>query len=194
VATHVAVRLYWRDHGWDGTVCRDPEGNVWWERHDHIRDYKDPAEEASEAGTRFATATAKPPCGASAQALARSANRIVFHPPDWMAGMGVQPVEWGLHSATARWSTRRSAIPRPALCLREGLGRAADGVVHVDCYAPRAEVQRRAREKQTRRANWTPSRRLSRGWGRGSRRSTRCRRRGIACWAPTVGLRRSCWT
>jgi exodeoxyribonuclease V alpha subunit len=101
MATHVSVRLYWHDHGWDGTICRDPKGNVWCEGHDHIRDYKDSEAEAREAGTHLATATAKPPCEASAQAFARNRNRIVIHPPDWMRSMGVQPVEWDFAPTSA---------------------------------------------------------------------------------------------
>ncbi len=98
MATHVSVRLYWHDHGWDGTVCRDPKGNVWCEGHDHVREYKDRKAESAEAGQRLGLATAKPPCEASAQAFARDANRIVIRPPDWMRNLGVQPVEWDFQS------------------------------------------------------------------------------------------------
>jgi exodeoxyribonuclease V alpha subunit len=94
MAAHVSVRLYWHDHGWDGTICRDPKGNVWCEGHDHVREYKDADAELAEAGQRLGLAAAKPPCEASAQAFARQPNRIVIHPPDWMRNLRVQPVEW----------------------------------------------------------------------------------------------------
>jgi exodeoxyribonuclease V alpha subunit len=101
VATHVSVRLYWHDHGWDGAICQDPRANVWCEAHEHIREYKDVEAEAAEAGRPVANATAKPPCEGSIQAFSRSRNKILIYPPEWMAAQEVRPIEMEMEPVTS---------------------------------------------------------------------------------------------
>ena len=102
MATHVSVRLYWHDSGWNGAICRDPAANVWCEAHEHVRDHKSPRE--AEDGVR-----GKPPkesgvypgCEMSAQAFSRRGNEIRVWPPDWMAANGVSPVDIGMDKFSA---------------------------------------------------------------------------------------------
>ncbi len=100
MATHVSVRLYWHDHGWDGAICRAPKANTWCEANPHIRAYKDANAEAAEAGKQLGQAKAHPPCEASAQAFAKRSNRIVIHPPAWMRSAGVKPVDWDFQATS----------------------------------------------------------------------------------------------
>lgn len=93
VASHVSVRLFWHDSGWDGAVCRDPAANVWCEAHDHVRDNKDVALEIAKAGTRVDAAGVKPGCEMSIQAFSGQRNTIRVWPPDWMEAQNVRPVD-----------------------------------------------------------------------------------------------------
>ena len=47
MATHVSVRLFWHDSGWNGSICRDPLSNVWCEAHENVRDHKDVSAEVA---------------------------------------------------------------------------------------------------------------------------------------------------
>jgi exodeoxyribonuclease V alpha subunit len=94
VATHVSVRLFWRDNGWNGAICRDPAANVWCEAHEHERDHKSPKE--AQEGVRGESPTVSgvyPGCEMSAQAFSRRGNVIRVSPPAWMASDSVKPVE-----------------------------------------------------------------------------------------------------
>src|SRR5712691_11771231 len=100
--THVSVRLFWHDSGWNGAICRDPAGNVWCEAHEHVRDHKSP-DEAKEGvrGKGVKEAGVYPGCEMSVQAFAGAGNEIRLWPPDWMAADGVNPVEMPMDKVSA---------------------------------------------------------------------------------------------
>ena len=93
MTSHVSVRLFWHDSGWNGAVCRDPAGNVWCEAHEHVRDHKDVAAETAKAGLRVNAAGVTPGCEMSIQAFATDRNTIRLWPPDWMEAQDVRPVD-----------------------------------------------------------------------------------------------------
>ena len=100
--THVSVRLYWHDSGWNGAICRDPAANVWCEAHDHVRDHKSLQE--AEDGTRgksFRETGVYPGCEMSAQAFSGRGNAIRVWPPDWISAGGVSPVEIAMNEFSA---------------------------------------------------------------------------------------------
>jgi hypothetical protein len=101
VPTHVSVRLYWHDNGWDGAICRDPAANTWCEAHDHVRDHKS-ADESNEnvRGKPVLEAGVPPGCEVSIQAFSRRRNEIRVWPPDWMTASGVNPVDLELDGVT----------------------------------------------------------------------------------------------
>lgn len=94
MATHLSVRLFWHDSGWDGAICRDPAANVWCEAHDHVREHK-PETEADDgvAGRPPGETGVRPGCEMSLQAFSRRRNEITIWPPEWMAADGVQPID-----------------------------------------------------------------------------------------------------
>src|SRR3954464_12104630 len=84
IPTHVSVRLFWHDSGWNGAICRDPAANVWCEAHDHVRDHKSPREaEDGVRGKNPQEAGVHPGCEVSAQAFSKRRNEIRVWPPDW---------------------------------------------------------------------------------------------------------------
>jgi hypothetical protein len=91
MTTHVSVRLFWHDSGWNGAICRDPGGNVWCEAHEQVRTNK-PPEERAVPGQVPGTDGIYPGCEMSLQAFSRRPNVIRVHPPDWMAANRVKPV------------------------------------------------------------------------------------------------------
>lgn len=92
IPTHVSVRLFWHDSGWNGSICRDPAANVWCEAHEHVRDHKDVSNEVANAGKPVAQCPC-PGCEVSIQAFAPKRNKVRIWPPDWMEGQGVSPVD-----------------------------------------------------------------------------------------------------
>lgn len=93
MTSHVTVRLFWHDSGWNGAICRDPAGNVWCEAHEQVRDNKDVAGEVSKAGLRVNTAGVAPGCEMSIQAFSSEKNTIRLWPPDWMEAQDVRPID-----------------------------------------------------------------------------------------------------
>jgi exodeoxyribonuclease V alpha subunit len=94
MATHISVRLFWHDSGWNGAICRDPAANVWCEAHDHVRSHKSPKELEEEVrGKPPTTAGVQPGCEMSLQAFARRRNEIRVWPPEWMSAAGVNPMD-----------------------------------------------------------------------------------------------------
>ena len=51
---HISVRVPWHDNGWDGTVCRRPKENAACLVLDQIRETRDDAKEAENAGQSIA--------------------------------------------------------------------------------------------------------------------------------------------
>jgi exodeoxyribonuclease V alpha subunit len=93
MTSHVSIRLFWHDSGWNGAICRDPAANVWCEAHEHVRDHKDLSAESDKAGLRVNTAGVTPGCEMSIQAFSTDRNTIRLWPPDWMEAQAVQPVD-----------------------------------------------------------------------------------------------------
>lgn len=62
MTTHLSARLTWHDSGWNGTVCRDPEANVYCSVHDHIRDRKNDELQMQFAGRKLNEIQFRPPC------------------------------------------------------------------------------------------------------------------------------------
>jgi len=60
MTSHVSIRLFWHDTGWNGAICRDPAGNVWCEAHEHVRFNKNVEAEAAKAGLSVKTAGVAP--------------------------------------------------------------------------------------------------------------------------------------
>jgi exodeoxyribonuclease V alpha subunit len=105
VATHLSVRLFWHDSGWNGAICRDPAANVWCEAHDHVREHK-PAAEVDEgvAGRAPSESGVRPGCEMSLQAFSRRRNEIEIWPPEWMAADGVKPINLEMDAlSTGMW-------------------------------------------------------------------------------------------
>jgi exodeoxyribonuclease V alpha subunit len=101
LATHVSVRLFWHDSGWNGAICRDPIGNVWCEAHEHVRDNKPVEDEARTCGKPVDEAGVKPGCEMSLQAFSPRGNVIRVWPPDWMASWGVRAKDVATDSMSA---------------------------------------------------------------------------------------------
>jgi ATP-dependent exoDNAse (exonuclease V) alpha subunit len=101
MTSHVSVRLFWHDSGWNGAICRDPARNVWCEAHEHVRNHKDVDAEVAKAGVQVNTAGVHPGCEMSIQAFSSERNTIRLWPPDWMEAQEVRPVdlEIGKYSA-----------------------------------------------------------------------------------------------
>ena len=59
---HISVRVPWHDHGWDGTVCRDPESNNSCLRLKNIAENRDDKTEASICGRCMADHTTSLVC------------------------------------------------------------------------------------------------------------------------------------
>jgi exodeoxyribonuclease V alpha subunit len=93
MTSHVSVRLFWHDTGWNGAICRDPAGNVWCEAHEHVRDNKNVGAEVDKAGLQVNTAGVPPGCEMSIQAFSSERNTIRVWPPDWMEAQEVRPVD-----------------------------------------------------------------------------------------------------
>src|SRR3954471_13067207 len=92
VTSHVSIRLFWHDSGWNGAICRDPASNVWCEAHEHVRDKKLVGEEQKVAGKDVNGGGVKPVWELSVQAFSHSPNVIRVWPPDWMEAWNVRPV------------------------------------------------------------------------------------------------------
>jgi ATP-dependent exoDNAse (exonuclease V) alpha subunit len=105
VASHISVRLFWHDSGWDGAICRDPAANVWCEAHDHIRDHKSDREADEDVrGKPPGESGVHPGCEVSLQTFSRRRNEIRVWPPEWMAASGVQPIDLEIDkSSTGMW-------------------------------------------------------------------------------------------
>jgi len=101
VPTHVSVRLFWHDSGWNGAICRDPAGNVWCEAHEHVRDNKLTEREEQAAGKDVGEAGVAPGCELSIQAFSPRRNMIRVWPPDWMQSWNVRPLDLDVHATSA---------------------------------------------------------------------------------------------
>lgn len=102
MASHLSVRLFWHDSGWDGAICRNPAANVWCEAHDHIRDHKSDREADQDVrGKAPAESGVHPGCEVSLQAFSQRRNEIRVWPPDWMAASGVQPIDIEIDKSSA---------------------------------------------------------------------------------------------
>ena len=104
MTSHVSVRLFWHDSGWNGAICRDPLRNVWCEAHEHVRNHKDVSTEIAKAGLRVNTAGVCPACEMSIQAFSSERNTIRLWPPDWMEAQDVRPVDLEVNKySTGMW-------------------------------------------------------------------------------------------
>lgn len=84
MTTHLSARLTWHDSGWDGTVCRDPEANVYCTVHDHIRDRKNDELQVQFAGQRLSDMAFRPPCSRDPAAWSPYGYEIEHHDPlEW---------------------------------------------------------------------------------------------------------------
>jgi ATP-dependent exoDNAse (exonuclease V) alpha subunit len=104
MTTHVSVRLFWHDAGWNGAVCRDPAANVWCEAHEHVRGNKDVEAEVAASGQRVDPAGVRPGCEMSIQSFSSQMNTIRVWPPDWMEAQEVRPVDLPVDkNSTGMW-------------------------------------------------------------------------------------------
>jgi exodeoxyribonuclease V alpha subunit len=71
MGTHLAARLVWHDHGWDGRICRSPKGNGWCIRYEWVHEGRKDDEEAKRAGDPIKDDFI-PPCVHDANAFGRS--------------------------------------------------------------------------------------------------------------------------
>ena len=50
MAQHLSIRVPWHDHGWDGTVCEQPDSNISCLRLKNIYENRDDARECELCG------------------------------------------------------------------------------------------------------------------------------------------------
>lgn len=88
MTTHLSARLTWHDSGWDGTVCRNVEANVYCTVHDHVRDRRIDDQQKQFEGQRLSDIKFRPPCSRDPAAWSPYGYEIEHHDPLEWRGLG----------------------------------------------------------------------------------------------------------